>query len=269
MKIFDLHNDFLTALHNNGKQDKYLLKEKERDTIMALWTTNLTNGQIEKQMQRAMSLKEKHNNLYFAIEDFGFVNAENYQKVIDTKPVYIGLTWNDENMLAGGAYSNGELTKLGKHIIDKLNSDKIVIDTAHLNEKSFIGVANTSNKIICSHTAFSGVFDHKRNLKDYQIKIIVERGGLIGLCLCDDFLSPYKKVTIEDYANHIEYFLDKYGDNNLAIGTDFYGTKKLPKGIKRYSDLKKVEILLTKNGYSDKTIAKIFYKNAENFFNEV
>lgn len=269
MEIFDLHNDILTSAKNAKKIEKYLKNNTKNTIITALWTTFFEEQIIFSKIEEYQKLKEKYKNIRFSIEDFNFVSTSNFEKIINLKPLYVGLTWNKDNALAGGCESFNHLTKFGEHIISKLNENKIVIDTAHLNEKSFMEVVNLSNKVICSHTAFSGVFDHKRNLKDYQIKMIIERGGIIGLCLCADFLSPYKKATIEDYAKHIEYFLNKYGDDNLCIGTDFHGTKHLPKGITQYKDFRYLEELLIKKGYSTETITKIFHKNAQEFFNEV
>ena len=107
------------------------------------------------------------------------------------------------------------------------------------------------------------------NLKDYQIKILIERNGVIGLTLVPEFLSPCKKTDIFDFVRHIEYFLDRYGDDHLCIGTDFFGCDKHPKKLIQYSDFSRLAKELKKIGYSDETIAKIFYQNAKIFFNEV
>jgi membrane dipeptidase len=181
----------------------------------------------------------------------------------------VGLTWNKDNILAGGCEGCGHLTSFGSETISRLNENKITIDTAHLNEKSFMEVANIADRIICSHTAFSGVFDAKRNLKDYQIKMIIDRGGIIGLNLVSHFLSPSKKSDKFDIIRHIEYFLDKYGDANLCFGTDYFGAPDIVKVFNQYNKLPTIEKELKKIGYSDETIARIFYKNAEKFFNEV
>ena len=236
---------------------------------MALWSTRLTSSQLKESLLIAEQLKKSHKNLHFAIEDFSFVDESNYNRIIDSNPTYVGLTWNFNNNLAGGALDNGNLTLFGKDILKRLNSDNIIVDTAHLNEKSFFEVVNLAQKVICSHTAFYSITKHKRNLKDYQLQMLIDCGGIIGLCLVPEFLKQKGTADIYDISCQIEYFLDKYGDNNITLGSDFFGTKKLPRGIKTYEDLEKLKILLTKKGYSEDTIAKIFYKNAEVFFNEV
>ena len=58
----------------------------------------------------------------------------------------------------------------------------------------------------------------------------------------------------------------KFGDNNLSIGSDFNGTDYLPYQLKNYDGFYLLKELLLKQGYSNETIDKIFYKNAENYF---
>ena len=130
---------------------------------------------------------------------------------------------------------------------------------------SIIAMFNGINTclVIASYT----ICEHKRNLKDYQIKIIVESKGLVGLCLVSDFLTGKKQSTIDDYVYLIDYLVNKFGIDYFAIGTDFYGTKHLPKGINNYKILQfKLTKKLTDLGYLEEDIAKLFYKNAENFF---
>lgn len=268
MEIFDLHNDILTSSKNAKQIEKYLKNNQNATITAALWTSQLSFDQVKSKINEYKSLQNTYPNLRFAIEDFAGAMPI-IDEIANLNPLYISLTWNDENELAGGAFSYGTLTDLGRKTIKSLNDKNIVIDTAHLNEKSFMEVLNESNKVICSHTAFSGVFAHNRNLKDYQIRMIIERAGIIGLTAVNDFLSPYKKVTTSDFVRHIEYFIDRYGDDNLAIGTDFFGTTNMPKGLSKYKSFEGLEKELKKIGYSDETIAKIFYKNAKNFFNEV
>ena len=81
-----------------------------------------------------------------------------------------------------------------------------------------------------------------------------------------DFLTEGKRAEINDLARHIDYIVSKFGDEVLSLGTDFYGTKKLPKGIMNYDSLKLLEERLKIMGYKQETIDNIFYKNAQKFF---
>ncbi len=269
-KIFDLHNDYFLKLKSNSKKDKYVrsCKSGSEGIVTAVWTSELSSDDSIRQIELARDYVNSHDDLFLGVEDLHFLNKDNIEKFLSFRPVYAGLTWNTCNCLAGGAHESGKLTLFGKNILRALEANNIKLDTAHLNEDSFVDISKvTSKPLFCSHTAFYGLQPNKRNLKDYQLKMIVDSGGLVGLCLVSDFLNGSARCGVEDIASHIDYFACKFGINNLALGTDFYGTSHLPKDITSYKNLiTKLSSLLQKMGYTEKSITKIFYENASEFF---
>ncbi len=267
-KLFDLHNDYFLQIPKDHKKQKYLNKSCDAETIVsAIWTSEMNEHDSFVMLDKARDFVNKNEKLFLAVEDLHFLNKDNLNDFVKFKPIYAGLTWNNCNALAGGAFETGRLSNFGKLVVKKLEDNYIKIDLAHLNESSFLDVAKVSNKpLFCSHTACFSLCNNPRNLKDYQIKMICESGGLVGLCLVSDFISGEKKCIVDDIICHIDYFACHYGIDNLAIGTDFYGTKHMPKGIKDYSGLiSKVSKGLLKMGYTEKAIDKIFFCNANNF----
>ena len=206
----------------------------------------------------------QEGNLLFHIEDAWFLSEENIDELIALQPFSVGLTWNDDNPLAGGAYGMSGVTPLGKNIVIELVANDIVIDLAHLNRRSFYEVAEMlkGEKLFCSHTCFDEVHPHPRNLDRKQVATIVNSGGLIGLTLVGDFLGG---ITMEYVYNHIKWFIDNFGDRHLAIGTDFFGTDNLPKGLKRYKDFRRFKRFLLSKGLTRSQINNIFYYNAKDF----
>ncbi len=269
-KIFDLHNDYYLKLNSSTKKDKYIQKTSKHaeNIISALWTSELNNREAISEIEKARNYVNSQSKLLLGVEDLHFLNKENLSDFLATRPVYAGLTWNTSNCLAGGAHESGKLTRFGRQVVKLLEDTNIKVDTAHLNEDSFMELCSVATKpIFCSHTAFYGLNPHERNLKDYQIKMIIDSGGIVGLCLVSDFLTNTKICSVQDIVSHIDYFACKFGINNLALGTDFYGTEHLPKGVKNYSDLtSKLTKALEKIGYTEKSINKIFYNNASEFF---
>ena len=266
-KIFDLHNDYFLKLKNKKKLAYVFKKNTKNNIVSAIWTSELNSYESMQILSEASKFVNLNEKLLLGVEDLHFINKENISDFLRLRPTYAGLTWNTSNSMAGGAFESGKLTSFGKEIIKQLEDNNIKIDTAHLNEESFLDVCRLSKKpIFCSHTAFYGVNAHPRNLKDYQLKMIVDSGGLVGLCLVSEFLNGTKKSTISDITRHIDYFSCKFGIDNLAIGTDFYGTAHLPKHIRSYRCLaKRLSKELLKLGYTEKSINKIFYENAANF----
>jgi len=271
-KIFDLHNDYFLQIPKDSKKDNYLSKHIQAENIIsAIWTSELNERESFEMIERARSFVNKREKLFLGVEDLHFLSKENLERFVSLKPLYAGLTWNTCNALAGGAFETGRLTAFGKQVVKKLEESHITVDLAHLNENSFLDVAKHSSKpLFCSHTAWHALCNSPRNLKDYQIKMIVESGGLVGLCLVSEFLNGTNKALVDDIICHIDYFACHYGIDNLAIGTDFFGTKHLPKGAKDYDKLiKSVSNGLNKMGYTEKSINKILFDNANNFFRKM
>lgn len=271
-KLFDLHNDFILKMPKDKKKQAYIQKHELAENIVsAVWTSEFNEAESFSMIESARDFVNKKEKLFLGVEDLHFLNKENLAEFLKFKPLYAGLTWNTCNCLAGGANETGRLSNFGKLVVKKLEDNHIKVDLAHLNENSFLDVAKvTNNPLLCSHTACFSLCPSKRNLKDYQIKMICDSGGLVGLCLVSDFLSGTGKCLVDDIVCHIDYFACHFGIDNLAIGTDFYGTKHLPKGIKTYEDLIfSLSKGLTKMGYTEKAISKIFFENANNFFKQM
>lgn len=271
VKIFDLHNDFLLKVKSDNMKERFVERNEQyiEKIIGAVWTSELASDEAVEKIKRGRDFANRHGNLFFAIEDLHFLSKENLEEfAVSIRPKYAGLTWNNTNCLAGGANESGRLTQFGKQTIKVFEKSNIQIDTAHLNEESFVDVAKVSSRpILCSHTACFGLHQHSRNLKDYQIKMIVDSNGLLGICLVSDFLSGEVHSSVSNLAQHIDYVACKFGIENLALGTDFFGTKHLPKQLNNY---KNITILLSEKlksfGYTERSINKIFYENAMRFF---
>ena len=202
------------------------------------------------------------------IENGWFITPENLDDVIALRPFSVGLTWNADNNLAGGARGSGDLTEFGRVVVSRLIDAGVRIDTAHLNEKSFWSVASAPKPpVFCSHACFSAVEQNVRNISGDQIRAIIDGGGVVGLTFVGRFLcgSRGNRAGVRDIYAHIRYFLDNFGVDNIAIGTDFCGTTDLPKGVRNYKGFRKVEKFFLARGVSHEIIAKIFYENAEKF----
>lgn len=256
--LYDLHNDFATK-YGYSRYDGYLRSAGDTTVTAAIFTSEM-HGDIALAVGKiADRLKPK--GIPTAIEDIGF-SAENelFRDFDFSEYSYCSLTWNGENAFAGGAFSDGTLTSLGRRAIERLNSCGCALDTAHLNKMSFFAAADASARVLCSHTGFNG---HPRSLDENRIKTIVSRGGIIGLSVVTAFTDA---TDVRSFACVIDGFVERYGEDNLAIGTDFCGTRDLPHGIRGYRDFEKVRAALTRMGYGENSINKIFYANAKNFF---
>lgn len=274
--IADAHNDFLTAIKDKSQRAKLVqtfVESGVRVLNCAVFTTeqNLTIADIEYFAKEV----EEYNKKYFiggkqvcrfllSIEDIGFVHsASDLIRLVKVKPVSVTLTWNKNNQFAGGALDFGGLTRLGKFVVRVLEHNNILVDTAHLNRKSFWQFKNITTKpIYCSHANISTLHPHKRNLTNKQIEAIKSSGGYLGLTIYQDFVST-TKITSQDIANQFKFLFTHFGAKNFGFGTDFFGinTQKLPQDIVCYKELIKVKRWLKLAGISPTNLAYIMYKN--------
>lgn len=182
----------------------------------------------------------------------------------------ITLTWNFENCLG---YPNSDDPKImnkglkdfGKEAVEYMNELGIIIDVSHLSDGGFYDVAEISRlPFIASHSNARALSPHRRNLTDDMIRIIGERGGVIGLNFAPGFLNEdttSRDSTIELMVKHLKHIKDKGGEEVLALGTDFDGIG----GNLQIPSADKLPLLfeaLRREGWSEDLIEKFAYKNA-------
>ncbi len=259
---FDLHNDFATEIHASDYA-KYLDGRKDDIITAAIWTTEFEPFQAADRVRQITStLSALDTPPPIAIEDIGFLCGTEYDAFDFSRYFYCTLTWNHTNGFAGGALSDGDLTADGKKVIAAMNG-KCAVDLAHLNRKSFYSAIELAERPMCSHTGFNS---HPRSLTDAQIRLLISRRGIIGISAVTAFTDA---ETIGQLAVTIDRFVSEYGINALCLGTDFFGTKDLPKGFTDYSDCDTLRYELSLLGYADGDIDKILYGNAQRFYEEI
>ena len=180
----------------------------------------------------------------------------------------MGLCW-DTNELACSAWDREDLglTEEGKLMVDILSAYGIVIDVSHLSDRSFYDVMERcAYPVIATHSNFRDVCDSPRNLALDMARRIAARGGIIGLNLYPAFLTNGQRADKEDIYRHVDYALDKLGEDTLCFGCDIDGVEAYPCGFNTDNSIHDtlVDILLER--YSEGVVEKIAGLNAINFF---
>jgi membrane dipeptidase len=139
----------------------------------------------------------------------------------------LSLTHSRQNAAAAGAVfaatgspSEG-LSDFGREVVGQCEKLGIVLDLAHLNPNGFEEICDLATKpLIVSHTNVRRYYDIERNISDNQIKMIGERGGVIGI---NAILVAAKQemATLDHYIDHIEHVLGLIGIDGVALGFDF------------------------------------------------
>ena len=270
IKIADSHTDAITELSKNNF-NSYMNNLNVKGIICCAVFTNGDNFNINKLLMFYNILKSVSNKnvkFAFSIEDLTFLKDSNdLEQIIKLDPISCSLTWNYNNQFGGGASENKGLTKEGKVLIKTLEENNVLIDTAHLNKKSFWQfVKLTSKPIYKSHINVYSLKKHKRNLTNKQIKAIVESNGFLGLTIYSRFINS-KGISSKDVAKQFDYLIKNFGYKNFGLGTDFYGFnfKYAPRNVKNYKQISNIAKELKKLGYSRKIINCLLWKNYYNF----
>jgi len=263
--VFDLHNDIITGIECIEERAQKITGyiEGGNSVVLAVWAgegQSYTPLQIKDIID---TLPKYSGKIFVALENCGYITDKTLTEFASLPLLYAGLTWNGRNNLGGGAYSNGGLTALGKKAVKAFQKNNIIIDTAHTNLRTFYDIVGMSQKpVINTHSLVYDVYPHRRNITGDQIKLIINTGGIVGMTLVRAFVGAetfgYRVIK------HIDWFVQKYGADNLAIGTDYYGSTDIPRFVGTYEKLEDyLKRGLSKLGYKGHEIDKILHDNAE------
>lgn len=140
----------------------------------------------------------------------------------------IGLTWNNANLCADGVGEKrgAGLTELGKKVVYLNNKHQVFTDVSHIAEKGFWDVMELAKYPIASHSNAFTICAHPRNLTDEQIKVLLEKNGLIHVVFYPPFIHGQANdgpVEMAHLINHIDHLCSLGGEKQIGFGSDFDG----------------------------------------------
>jgi membrane dipeptidase len=93
----------------------------------------------------------------------------------------VGLTWNHANAFAGGIDTPEQgLTQLGRALVRRLGELGVMLDLAHASEATWRDVLAEDVPFSVTHGCCRAVCHHPRNLADWQLQALAERGACSG-----------------------------------------------------------------------------------------
>lgn len=176
------------------------------------------------------------------------------------------LTWNGPNALGSGNDTSDGLTPFGRRMIRGLEGRGIVVDASHLNDEGFRDLLAVAERpFACSHSNARAVCPHPRNLEDWQLREIAERGGIVGLNFYNAFLrEDGAEATPDDVLRHVDHMLNVAGEGLLALGSDYDGSD-VPRWLDPCDKVADLHALLARE-FGAAIAERIFHGNAERFF---
>jgi len=190
------------------------------------------------------------------------------------------LTHFPRNMLGDGsaADSGSHLTEFGGEVVQEMNRLGMLVDISHLNETGFWDVIELSkDPVVATHSNCKALCSHHRNLTDDQIKALAEKGGVMNLSFCAGFIKDgigfgdpeaLKKVTVQDWLDHLDHAVELVGTSHVGIGSDLDGGCGFP-GLDDVTKFPRLTEGMVSRGYSDEDIMKILGANDLRVFKKV
>lgn len=212
-----------------------IAKNESRGLISSLLTVEegaVCKGEIEKlcklydQGVRMMTLTWNYPN------ELGFPNL-NGPRGRGMREAVLGLP-EDEREKVVKAYLNtpdieNGLTEKGREFVCKMEELGMIVDVSHLSDAGFYDVLDCSSKpFVASHSNAREICPCVRNMTDDMIRKLAERGGVMGLNFCADFLTQltagvHNPGTIGAIVEHAKHIVNVGGIEVLGLGSDFDG----------------------------------------------
>jgi membrane dipeptidase len=191
----------------------------------------------------------------------------------------VGLAHYGPSAYAHGTGSQGGLTANGRELLRVMEEVGMILDLTHLADESFWEAAKLfRGPVLASHNNCRAITPGDRQYDDDQIRLIIERDGVIGAPFDAWMMVPgwtpdrakSPCVTIQDAVRHIDHICQLAGNTrHVAIGSDLdggFGTEQSPEDLNTIADLQKLAPLLRGRGYSADDVEAIFSKNWLRFF---
>lgn len=184
---------------------------------------------------------------------------------------------------APGTGMTGPLTQLGRELVMEMDRLNMILDVTHLTDDGFTEALDLfKGAVWASHHNCRTLVSHQRQLRDDQIKRLIERGAVIGgvldtWMLTNDWVrgkdDPLQRgVNLEKLVDHYDHICQMAGNTlHIAIGSDLdgaYGKEQSPYDLEDIADLQKLGSILKKRGYSNTDIENIFHGNWLRFLKE-
>jgi len=179
--------------------------------------------------------------------------------------------WEFDNAFAHCHRSpEGGITDTGYDVLQYLDQNKMIIDTANMNYPSMVQAYQFTKKpIMNSHTNILALHQHSRNVADDFLDLVDISSGLIGLSLTSQYMRNDVVASLDDYMAQIRYVKDRIGNDNVAIGTGYHSVyfSQLVTGMENLSSLTVLEKrVIDEFGY--KFAGMFFWENAYRFLVE-
>ena len=250
--------------------------------------------------------RSKRLGIMFAFQDTTMYgeNLDRFDQFHNLGVRVVQLTYNRRNLMGDGCLETGNagLSKLGRDMVAKMNERGVLVDFSHCGQRTtHEGIEASKKPVAVTHSGCTAVADMPRNKRDEELRLLADRGGVIGIYAMP-YLRSAGQVMAEDVVKHIEYAVKVCGEDHVGIGTDgtLSAVDLTPEFKKNFAEqiaerqkrgisapgeradsytfapdlntprrLERLAVLLSQRGHSDTRIGKILGGNFARLFREV
>ena len=162
---------------------------------------------------------------------FGWQNASPIENDLDRLALFhtlgvriIQVTYNERNLLGNGCYERVDegLSNFGLDAVREMNELGILIDLSHVGDRTTLETIEASERPVAfTHANARSFFDHVRNKPDDALRLLAEKGGVVGANAWPSFLRKGYESDLSDYVDAIDDLIERVGIDHVGIGTDF------------------------------------------------
>ena len=161
----------------------------------------------------------------------GWQNASPIENHLDRLELFyefgvrvIQITYNERNLVGNGCYERVDdgLSNFGVDVVKEMDRLGILVDLSHVGDQTTLEAIELSeNPVACTHANARSFFDNPRNKTDDALRILAEKGGVVGANAFPCFLRNEWESTLSDYVDAIDDLVERIGIDHVGIGTDY------------------------------------------------
>ncbi len=231
---------------------------------LALWTSDVDNH--HKPIGYILSLEGADS----------LITLKHLEKAWEYGLRAIGPAHYGPGRFANGTDATGTMNESGIALLKEMERLNIILDVTHLCDDAFWqALDNYNGHVWASHNNVRAIVNHNRQFSNDQIKVLIERGAVIGGALDAWMLVPgwvrgkcdpkQMHCNLEKVIDHFDHICQIAGNSlHIGIGSDLdgaFGREQCPFDLETIADLQNLPRLLGKRGYDAQDIENIMHGN--------
>lgn len=195
----------------------------------------------------------------------------------------VGPAHYGPGVYAMGTDAVGGFNAQGRELLRVMNQLGLILDVSHLSDACLLEALELFHgPLWASHSNCRALVPHQRQFSDEQLKLLIERGAVIGAALDAWMMIPNwvrgqttpaaTGLKLDRLVDHIDHVCQLAGHaRHSGIGTDLdgaFGREQCPLDLDTIADLTKLPALLRARGFSTTDIAGIASGNFLRFIRQ-